>query len=86
MTGTSLTWEQLAELTDFKIDPINGSTNPQSTLRLFGQTEADVRVTLFRDNHAWCPYCQKIDCLCYPLIHRLLAIYKHNTTTALRKK
>jgi len=27
---------------------------------LFGQTEADVRVTLYRDNHAWCPYCQKI--------------------------
>jgi glutathione S-transferase len=33
---------------------------PQATLRLFGQTEADVRVTLYRDNHAWCPYCQKV--------------------------
>ncbi|MCY7278017.1 MAG: glutathione S-transferase family protein, partial [Phormidesmis sp. CAN_BIN44] len=32
----------------------------QARLRLFGQTEADVRVTLYRDNHAWCPYCQKI--------------------------
>ena len=60
MTTAPFTWQQLAELTDFKIDPINGNTNAQSTLRLFGQTEADVRVTLFRDNHAWCPYCQKI--------------------------
>ena len=60
MTITPLTWQQLAELTDFAIDPVNGNTNSQSTLRLFGQTEADVRVTLFRDNHAWCPYCQKI--------------------------
>ena len=55
-----LTWQQLKDLTDFKIDPVNGATNAQSTLRLFGKTEADVRVTLFRDNHAWCPYCQKI--------------------------
>ena len=60
MTTAPLTWEQLAELTDFAIDSVNGVTNSQSTLRLFGQTEEDVRVTLFRDNHAWCPYCQKI--------------------------
>ena len=60
MSTEPLNWQQLAELTDFAIDPINGQTNAQSTLRLFGQTEADVRVTLFRDNHAWCPYCQKI--------------------------
>ena len=60
MSTEPLTWQQLAELTDFAIDPINGNTNSQSTLRLFGQSEADVRVTLFRDNHAWCPYCQKI--------------------------
>ena len=60
MSTEPLDWQQLAELTDFAIEPINGQTNAQSTLRLFGQTEADVRVTLFRDNHAWCPYCQKI--------------------------
>ncbi|MEL6787247.1 MAG: glutathione S-transferase N-terminal domain-containing protein, partial [Cyanobacteria bacterium J06607_15] len=60
MSLKPLSWQQLAELTDFAIEPINGQTNAQSTLRLFGQTEADVRVTLFRDNHAWCPYCQKI--------------------------
>jgi len=29
-------------------------------LRLFGQDEATVRVTLYRDHHAWCPYCQKV--------------------------
>lgn len=32
----------------------------QSTLRLFGHKESEVRVTLYRDHHAWCPYCQKI--------------------------
>ena len=56
----ALTWQELEQLTDFKIDRVNGLTNAQATLRLFGQTEADVRVTLYRDNHAWCPYCQKI--------------------------
>lgn len=60
MTTTPLTWQQLTELGGYAIDPVNGTTNSQSTLRLFGQTEADIRVTLFRDNHAWCPYCQKI--------------------------
>jgi len=28
--------------------------------RLFGADVKDIRVTLFRDNHAWCPYCQKV--------------------------
>ena len=58
--ATPLSWQQLADLADFEKDYINGATNAQATLRLFGKTEADVRVTLFRDNHAWCPYCQKI--------------------------
>lgn len=57
---TPLSWTELATLTDYSIDPINGLTNPQARLRLFGQTEADVRVTLYRDHHAWCPYCQKV--------------------------
>ncbi|EDX87637.1 Glutathione S-transferase, N-terminal domain protein [Synechococcus sp. PCC 7335] len=56
----SLSWTELAELTDFSLDPINGPTNAQSRLRLFGRSEAEVRVTLYRDNHAWCPYCQKV--------------------------
>ena len=58
--ATPLSWTELEALTDFQIDRVNGPTNAQSRLRLFGQTEADIRVTLYRDNHAWCPYCQKI--------------------------
>jgi glutathione S-transferase len=60
MTPAPLTWADLEARTDFAIDPVNGPTNAQATLRLFGQSEADVRVTLYRDNHAWCPYCQKV--------------------------
>ncbi len=58
--ATPLSWTQLEALTDFEVDRTNGPTNAQSRLRLFGKTESDVRVTLYRDNHAWCPYCQKI--------------------------
>ena len=60
MTVAPLSWTELEALTDFEIDRVNGPTNAQSTLRLFGQSESDVRVTLYRDNHAWCPYCQKV--------------------------
>lgn len=60
MSLTPLSWSELEVLTDFHPDPINGSTNAQSRLRLFGRTEADVQVTLYRDHHAWCPYCQKV--------------------------
>jgi glutathione S-transferase len=60
MATKPLSWQELTELTDFAIDSVNGNTNSQATLRLFGKAEEDVRVTLFRDNHAWCPYCQKI--------------------------
>ncbi|NEQ47100.1 MAG: glutathione S-transferase family protein [Leptolyngbya sp. SIOISBB] len=60
MTTQCLSWQDLTALTDFAIDRINGPTNAQARLRLFGQSEADVRVTLYRDNHAWCPYCQKV--------------------------
>jgi glutathione S-transferase len=57
---TPLSWPELTKLTDFQPDLINGNTNPQTRLRLFGQPESAVRVTLYRDHHAWCPYCQKI--------------------------
>ena len=60
MPITPLSWSELEVLTDFQPDPVNGLTNAQSGLRLFGQTEADVQVTLYRDYHAWCPYCQKV--------------------------
>jgi glutathione S-transferase len=55
-----LSWQELESLTDWQIDRINGVTNSQATLRLFGHQESDIRVTLYRDNHAWCPYCQKV--------------------------
>lgn len=55
-----LSWTELEALTDFNIDRVNGPTNSQSRLRLFGHSESDVRVTLYRDRHAWCPYCQKV--------------------------
>lgn len=59
---SALTWTELEALVDdtFPIDTVNGPTNAQATLRLFGHPETDVRVTLYRDNHAWCPYCQKV--------------------------
>jgi len=60
MTLAPLTWAELEALTDFQIDTVNGSTNAQARLRLFGRSESDVRVILYRDNHAWCPYCQKV--------------------------
>jgi glutathione S-transferase len=55
-----LSWQELETLTNWQIDTINGVTNSQAILRLFDHQESDLRVTLYRDNHAWCPYCQKV--------------------------
>merc|ERR1712180_216077 len=56
-----LSWKELGALvTRVQKDFINGPTTSQARLRLFGQPESSVRVTLFRDHHAWCPYCQKV--------------------------
>ena len=58
-----LKWSELARLAQKapKLDRVRGAANAQATLRLFGHAqESDVRVTLFRDKHAWCPYCQKV--------------------------
>ncbi|MEM6427112.1 MAG: glutathione S-transferase family protein [Cyanobacteria bacterium P01_D01_bin.128] len=61
MATAPLSWSDLEARASFSIDdPANGPTNAQSRLRLFGHPESDVRVTLYRDNHAWCPYCQKV--------------------------
>lgn len=60
MTTKPLSWQELESLTDFQLDTVHGATNSQARLRLFGHQESEVRVTLYRDNHAWCPYCQKI--------------------------
>ena len=59
-TTHALSWAELETLTNFSIDYENGPTNAQSTKRLFGHPASDIRVVLYRDNHAWCPYCQKI--------------------------
>ncbi|MFB2838633.1 glutathione S-transferase family protein [Floridanema evergladense] len=60
MTVTQLSWTELETRANYEIDRINGPTNAQADLRLFGKSESDVRVTLYRDHHAWCPYCQKV--------------------------
>jgi len=57
----ALSWQQLANLVGrAATDYINGPTTSHAVLRLFGHQEPEVRVTLYRDNHAWCPYCQKV--------------------------
>ena len=38
-------------------------TKERESLRLFNQAEADVRLVLYRDHAAWCPYCQKVQLL-----------------------
>jgi len=60
MTIAPLSWSELETLADWQVDTVNGPTNSQARLRLFGRSESDVRVTLYRDYHAWCPYCQKV--------------------------
>jgi len=60
MTRAPLSWPQLETCTSFSLDTLHGPTNAQARLRLFGQDESQVRVTLYRDHHAWCPYCQKV--------------------------
>ncbi len=55
-----LSWAELTDLAQFSADPVHGATNAQARLRLFGRPESEIRVTLYRDHHAWCPYCQKV--------------------------
>lgn len=55
-----LSWEQLLALAPSEPDRVSGPTSSQARLRLFGEPEAAVRVVLYRDHHAWCPYCQKV--------------------------
>ncbi|MEX0588461.1 MAG: glutathione S-transferase family protein, partial [Cyanobium sp.] len=59
-TTEILSWQELGALAAIPPERINGPTSAQAHLRLFGQSEQAVRVTLFRDHHAWCPYCQKV--------------------------
>jgi len=58
-----LSWEELASIAPplpSPADLVDGPTSPQASLRLFGAMPGEVRVTLYRDHHAWCPYCQKV--------------------------
>ena len=55
-----LTWEDLNKFKIEDLDRVNGINNSYANLRLFGHKEDDVIVTLYRDRHSWCPYCQKI--------------------------
>jgi glutathione S-transferase len=63
-TALPLSWQELEQelppVEDLEGQRINGPTNAQANLRLFGRSESEVRVTLYRDHHAWCPYCQKV--------------------------
>jgi glutathione S-transferase len=55
-----LSWDQLQALAPPEPDRLRGATNAQAQLRLFCSDVSGVRVTLYRDHHAWCPYCQKV--------------------------
>ena len=55
-----LRWDQLQALAPPEPDRVRGVTNAQAQLRLFCSRESEVRITLYRDHHAWCPYCQKV--------------------------
>lgn len=71
-TGKAPSWESLrtsAQATPTGIQLLSdlaerdkgaGPTHTDAKLRLFGASESDVRVTLYRDMAAWCPYCQKV--------------------------
>ncbi|KAK3246077.1 hypothetical protein CYMTET_44374, partial [Cymbomonas tetramitiformis] len=66
------TWEELSDLavgtsTGQRISEQQalraqggGLPHTDAKLRLFGHSEDEVRLTLYRDHAAWCPYCQKV--------------------------
>ena len=55
-----LSWADLSKFKIDDIDRVNGINNSYSNLRLFGHSEKEVELILYRDRHSWCPYCQKI--------------------------
>jgi glutathione S-transferase len=65
MAADPLSWTELESLAAHRPERWGegrreGPTNAQAELRLFSGSENTVRVTLYRDHHAWCPYCQKV--------------------------
>ena len=59
---TLRTWGELGKLAGAGagVDRVQGPTNSQANLRLFGGAEGSEELTLYRDHHAWCPYCHKV--------------------------
>tara|TARA_Y100001968_G_scaffold316988_1_gene345465 strand:- start:863 stop:2089 length:1227 start_codon:yes stop_codon:yes gene_type:complete len=55
-----LSWEELRGFSTDDFDRVNGKTNSYSNLRLFNHDKNEAELILYRDRHAWCPYCQKI--------------------------
>eukprot|EP00316_Scyphosphaera_apsteinii_P016335 CAMPEP_0119307324 /NCGR_PEP_ID=MMETSP1333-20130426/7863_1 /TAXON_ID=418940 /ORGANISM="Scyphosphaera apsteinii, Strain RCC1455" /LENGTH=402 /DNA_ID=CAMNT_0007310853 /DNA_START=18 /DNA_END=1226 /DNA_ORIENTATION=+ len=56
-----LSWPELkAYAKPAVVDLANGPVSSKSRLRLFASKPEDVEVVLYRDHHAWCPYCQKV--------------------------
>ena len=55
-----MSWPELEALAPAPMDRVEGPTNAQAKLRLFGRQEDEVPAVLYRDHHAWCPYCQKV--------------------------
>ena len=53
----------------------DGPAHTDAKLRLFGKS--DVRVVLYRDMAAWCPYCQKARARAPPHLSSLRALYTH---------
>ena len=50
-----LTWDDLNKFEVEDLDRVHGINNSYANLRLFGNSENDVLVTLYRDRHSWCP-------------------------------
>ncbi len=64
MADAALPWPELERLVSDHapslVEASDGIHSARAHLRLFGQDPESVRVTLYRDHHAWCPYCQKV--------------------------
>jgi len=58
--SSPLSWEDMSGSVIPEVDLHSGEFSPRSTLRTFGARPEDIRVTLYRDHHFWCPYCQKV--------------------------
>jgi len=54
-----LTWDDLNKFEVEDLDRVHGINNSYANLRLFGHSENDVLVTLYRDRHSWCPFVRR---------------------------